>query len=84
MWIGVSLALSILLSLFLPFYIALPLLIGMFIGINYYLRRRMIRHAGAYFPTLELNRLSYYCMACGTKHREASCPNCGSKMKRVG
>jgi rubrerythrin len=28
--------------------------------------------------------LKYYCMSCGTKHREAACPKCGSKMKRVG
>ena len=25
----------------------------------------------------------YYCMSCGTKHKEAACPLCGSKMKRV-
>ncbi|MFL6317975.1 MAG: hypothetical protein ACJ705_01875 [Nitrososphaeraceae archaeon] len=28
--------------------------------------------------------LSYYCMACRTKHNEASCPKCDSKKKRVG
>ena len=30
------------------------------------------------------NSLKYYCMSCGTKHRQAACPKCGSKMKRVG
>jgi rubrerythrin len=30
------------------------------------------------------NTVNYYCMSCGTKHKEASCPKCGSKMKRVG
>ena len=30
------------------------------------------------------NSLKYYCMSCGTKHRETACPKCGSKMKRVG
>jgi rubrerythrin len=30
------------------------------------------------------NSLKYYCMSCGTKHREVACPKCGSKMKRVG
>jgi ribosomal protein L37AE/L43A len=30
------------------------------------------------------NSLNYYCMSCGTKHKEAACPKCGSKMKRVG
>ncbi|MFL6359237.1 MAG: hypothetical protein ACJ71M_05980 [Nitrososphaeraceae archaeon] len=30
------------------------------------------------------NSLNYYCMSCGTKHKKAACPKCGSKMKRVG
>ena len=30
------------------------------------------------------NTLKYYCMSCGTQHRHIACPNCGSKMKRVG
>jgi hypothetical protein len=29
-------------------------------------------------------QLKYYCMNCGKEHREIVCPNCGSKMKRVG
>jgi hypothetical protein len=29
-------------------------------------------------------QLKYYCMKCGKEHREIVCPNCGSKMKRVG
>ena len=28
--------------------------------------------------------LKYYCMGCGKQHSEIACPNCGSKMKRVG
>jgi hypothetical protein len=28
--------------------------------------------------------LKYYCMSCGKEHREIACPNCGSKMKRIG
>ena len=28
--------------------------------------------------------LKYYCMSCGTQHKQAACPNCGSKMKKVG
>ena len=30
------------------------------------------------------NSLKYYCMSCGTQHKQAACPKCGSKMKRVG
>jgi rRNA maturation endonuclease Nob1 len=28
--------------------------------------------------------LKYYCMNCGKEHKEIACPDCGSKMKRVG
>jgi rubrerythrin len=35
-------------------------------------------------PMTEDNSLKYYCMSCGTQHKEISCPNCGSKMKKVG
>jgi rubrerythrin len=28
--------------------------------------------------------LKYYCMSCGTQHKDINCPNCGSKMKKVG
>ncbi len=28
--------------------------------------------------------VNYYCMNCGAKHNQVSCPRCGSKMKRVG
>ena len=30
------------------------------------------------------NSLKYYCMSCGAQHKQAACPKCGSKMKRVG
>ena len=35
-------------------------------------------------PQFGYQSLKYYCMSCGTEHRETSCPKCGSKMKRVG
>jgi cell division protein FtsW (lipid II flippase) len=25
----------------------------------------------------------YYCISCGAQHKEAECPECGSKMKKV-
>jgi rubrerythrin len=30
------------------------------------------------------NSLKYYCMSCGTQHKQVECPKCGSKMKKVG
>jgi hypothetical protein len=29
-------------------------------------------------------RLKYYCMNCGKEHNKVTCPNCGSKVKRIG
>lgn len=34
--------------------------------------------------TINGSSLKYFCMSCGTQHKEAACPKCGSKMKRVG
>lgn len=28
--------------------------------------------------------LKYYCIICGAQHKQAACPKCGSKMKKVG
>jgi rRNA maturation endonuclease Nob1 len=28
--------------------------------------------------------LKYYCMGCGTQHKQVACPKCGSKMRRIG
>ena len=28
--------------------------------------------------------LKYYCISCGTQHKQIACPICGSKMKKVG
>jgi rRNA maturation endonuclease Nob1 len=56
------------------------------------MRRRMMRRMGIggarMFGSMSsmfgYNSLNYYCMSCRTKHKEAACPKCGSKMKRVG
>ena len=28
------------------------------------------------------NNYLYYCVSCGTKHKEVECPRCGSKLKK--
>jgi hypothetical protein len=88
MWFAISIAISIAISLLLPFPISLVVIIGVFILLNFYMRRRSMRRMGiAGAGTGGMfgdNSLNYYCMSCGTKHKEAACPNCGSKMKRVG
>ena len=93
MWFTISIAISITISLLLPFPISLAVIIGVFILLNFYMRKMMMRRmgmggAGGMFGSMSSmfgdNSLNYYCMSCGTKHKEAACPKCGSKMKRVG
>jgi hypothetical protein len=91
---GISIAVSLTISMLLPFPMSLVTIIGIFILLNFYLRKRMMKKNGmgmgifgAMNPTssfLGETSLNYYCMSCGTKHRKNACPKCGSKMKRVG
>lgn len=94
-WMGITLGISFIISILLPFPISLVVIIGVFIFLNYYRRRRMMKRMGMGgrdiglggsfgSSTYERNSINYYCMGCGTKHKEAACPKCGSKMKRIG
>ena len=96
MWLGMSLGISIALSLLLPFPISLVTTIGVFILINFYMRKRMMQRTGmgggrvGMFGSMSSssmygdNSLKYYCLSCGTQHKQVECPRCGSKMKKVG
>jgi hypothetical protein len=91
-WIGISFGISITISMLVPFPVSLIAIFGVFIMLNLYMRRIMIKRmggggGGATFGSMfgsNQNTLKYYCMSCGTQHRHIACPNCGSKMKRVG
>jgi hypothetical protein len=89
MWIVISIGISVTVSLFVPFPYSWVIIIGIFLLMGFYMRNRMAKNVGGgMFGSLSSpfsgNSVNYYCMSCGTKHREASCPRCGSKMKRVG
>jgi hypothetical protein len=93
---GISIGISLAISVILPFPISLLAIIGIFILLNYYMRKRMMRRMGmggggigmfgSMSPSSIFGDISfkYYCMSCGTQHKQAACPKCGSKMKRVG
>ena len=93
-WLGISFGISLTISFLLPFPISLAVIFGVFILLNMYIRRVMLKRmnaiGGSMSSTLNTSNtsngssLKYYCMACGTQHKEAACPECGSKMKRVG
>jgi predicted RNA-binding Zn-ribbon protein involved in translation (DUF1610 family) len=79
------------------FYDLAPVL-GLFILINFLRSRSILKRYGGtggikdLFGSLSSSMsrndqsrlLKYYCINCGKEHREIACPNCGSKMKRIG
>jgi len=71
--------------------------IAAFLLLNFIRARRMLKRAGVknikeLFKSLsassstygEYSPIKYYCMSCSKEHKEIACPNCSSKMKRVG
>jgi hypothetical protein len=95
-WLAFFTGIGFILVLLLPFPLDFISVTGLFV-LTYYLRSRNetkrlgdtggIRDLfGSFFSVFaDQNRsLKYYCIGCGKEHRETACPNCGSKMKRVG
>lgn len=39
---------------------------------------------GSMFGSCDNSSLKYYCMSCGTQHKQTACHKCNSKMKRAG
>lgn len=93
-WIGISFGISITISMLIPFPISLVAIVGTFLLLNFYLRKRMISRIGSVKGTIiggifsptssDGGSLKYYCMSCGTQHKQAFCFKCGSKMKKIG
>jgi hypothetical protein len=97
MWIAISLAISLALSFLLPFPISLVAIIGVFLAMNYYIRRWQMRRMGmmsgstsgggggfgSMFGGGSGGGISYVCIACGQRFKGGACPRCGSKMKRA-
>ena len=96
MVMAISFGISIAISMLVPFPMSLAIIIGVFILLNFYMRNKMVRkmgmgtEGGGIFNSMSSSivdgnsSLKYYCMSCGTQHRQAECPNCGSRMKKVG
>jgi 4-hydroxybenzoate polyprenyltransferase len=93
-WIAISLAISLTLSFLLPFPLSLVIIIGVFLAMNYYIRRWQMRRMGMMssstggggFGSLfggGGGGISYVCIVCGQRFKGGTCPRCGSKMKRA-
>ena len=93
-WIVISIGISLAISRLLPFPISIVAIVGVFIALGYYMRKRTMGKMGLRGGLTGMssstsrapgnNSLKYYCMGCGTEHKQIECPKCGSKLKRVG
>jgi hypothetical protein len=94
MWMGIYMGIGLLISFVIPFLLSLLAIFMVIIGIDYVRARYIMKKMGVkgikqIFSSFSgspfgYQPLKYYCMSCGTEHRETSCPKCGSKMTRVG
>ena len=95
-WLGFYMGVSFILLLLLPSPYDFISVLGLLILVNYLRTRSITKRYGGMgrvkdmlgsisSPMSSNNQgLKYYCIGCGKEHREIACPNCGSKMKRVG
>jgi predicted RNA-binding Zn-ribbon protein involved in translation (DUF1610 family) len=93
LWMGIYFGIAFIVSRFLPFPYSLIVIVAAIIALGVYRRRRQLRKAGqtssqssSYFGNIfgSQRSVNYYCINCGTKHTQVSCPNCGSKAKKAG
>lgn len=88
---------GLVLVLLLPFPYDLISVFGLCILVNFIRGRSIMKRYGGVGGIKDLldslsssmsadnqKPLRYYCINCGKEHREIACPNCGSKMKRIG
>jgi hypothetical protein len=97
-WLGIYMTIGFILLILLPFPYDFISVLGLLILANFLRVRSVIkRHGGTggikdMFRSLsssmpgnnQYRPLKYYCIGCGKEHKEIACPNCGSKMKRIG
>lgn len=93
MWLGIYFGIAFIISRLLPFPISLIVIVFAVIALGFFRRRRYFRKTGqasspgsSYFDNMfgSQRGINYYCMNCGTKHNQTSCPKCGSKVKKAG
>jgi hypothetical protein len=96
LWIGIYFGIAIIVGIFLDFPLSLIAIIAIIIPLSLFRRRRIMKRmgqqqgSGSFFGGMggggmfgSRGGLSYYCISCGTKHNQAECPRCGSRMKKA-
>ena len=95
-WLGIYMGIGFILLFLLPFPYDFISVLGLVILVNYLRARSVMKKYGGMgrikdmFGSLsspmagnQYRPLRYYCMSCGKEHSDVTCPNCGSKMKRI-
>ena|SRR4051812_20304560 len=81
-------SIGIVISYMMPFPFSFLVILGTVILITIYVRETALKiidmcMSMSIITTLDKKRLTYYCMTCGTQHRDIVCPRCGSRIKKV-
>jgi hypothetical protein len=89
LWIGIYFGIAIAVTVLLDFPYSLIVILAIVIPLSLLRRRQRMKkmglNGGSFFgrgPFGSGSGMKYYCISCGTKHNQAECPNCGSKMKK--
>lgn len=90
-WIGIYFSIAIVITIYVDFPYSFILIIAAIIPLSLYRRRRMMKKMGLQGNSLfggigmfgSKGGMNYYCISCGTKHNQAECPKCGSRMKKA-
>jgi hypothetical protein len=95
-WTGLYMVIGFIAAFLFPFPFSLVAVAGAFATFNFLITRqalkRMSMNTKQLFDSLRsasanpygYKSLRYYCMGCGNPHGEIACPECDSKMKKVG
>jgi hypothetical protein len=97
-WTGIATAIGVLFVFLIPIILILAGVIGVLILVSFlYANRKRGKTDTAIFNlissilfsrfwnkyySVSQNNYLYYCVSCGTKHKEVTCPRCGSKFKK--
>lgn len=92
-WLAIYMGISLALLYLLPFPYDFISILGLLVLFNLLRASGGIKGIRNMFGSVShpmhdsshpYSSLRYYCMSCGKEHKDVTCPNCGSKMKRIG
>jgi prolipoprotein diacylglyceryltransferase len=95
-WTGIAVGIGILFVFMLPIILFLAVIIGILILVSFLYTRRNRKNSNnfgifdlissiissRFWYSVSQNNYYYYCVSCGTKHKDVACPRCGSKFKK--